>query len=137
MPRSYSELVQLETYEERYAYLRIRAAVGGETFGYERWINQAFYTSSEWKRARRDVIARDYGCDLGMPGFEIHDKVIVHHMNPMTIEALVEHELDVLDPEYLICVSHRTHNAIHYGDETQIRQPYIERRPNDTSPWRK
>ena len=134
--RTYSELIQLPTFEERFDYLRLDGVVGKDTFGFDRYLNQQFYRSSEWKRIRNQVIVRDNGCDLGIDGFEIHGRILIHHMNPISIEDL-QHVSDLLmNPEYLICVSHRTHNAIHYGDERLIVTAPIERSQNDTCPWR-
>ena len=133
--RSYTELRRLYTIEERYDYLRLRGAVGAPTFAHERWMNQRFYRSVEWRRVRNEVIARDEGCDLGVEGFEIFDRPYIHHMNPMMAEDLKHGNLDILNPEYLITVSMRTHNAIHYGDETLLPQVPIVRRPGDTKLW--
>lgn len=133
--RSYTELQRLYTIEERYDYLRLRGAVGSPTFAHERWMNQRFYKSVEWRRVRNEVIARDEGCDLGVEGFEIFDRPYIHHMNPMMAEDLKHGNLDILNPEYLITVSMRTHNAIHYGDETLLPQVPIVRRPGDTKLW--
>ena len=133
--RSYSELCLLETIEERYDYLRLKGAVGAPTFAHERWMNQRFYRSVEWRRVRNEVIARDDGCDLGVEGFEIHDRVYIHHMNPMTSHDLKNANLDIINPEYLITVSMRTHNAIHYGDESLLPPVPIVRRPGDTKLW--
>lgn len=135
--RSYSELRRLNTFEERYDYLRLFGRVGKGTFEFDRWINQGFYRSAEWKRMRNIVIDRDRGNDLGVEGFPIVDRVIIHHMNPMTLEQVEEGNEVILDPEYLITTTHQTHNAIHYGDKTQLVQPNIVRRPGDTIPWRK
>ena len=134
--RTYSELIQLPTFEERFDYLRLDGVVGKDTFGFDRYLNQQFYRSSEWKRIRNQVIVRDNGCDLGIDEYEIHGRILIHHMNPISIEDL-QHMSDLLmNPEYLICVSHRTHNAIHYGDENLIVTTPIERSQNDTCPWR-
>ena len=133
--RSYSELQQLETIEERYDYLRLRGVVGAPTFAHERWMNQRFYNSVEWRRVRQHVIARDEGCDLGVEGFEIYDRVYIHHMNPMTVNEIRHASIDILNPEYLICVTMRTHNAIHYGDVSLLPQVPIVRRPGDTKLW--
>ena len=134
--RTYSELIQLPTFEERFDYLRLDGVVGKDTFGFDRYLNQQFYRSSEWKRIRNQVIIRDNGCDLGIDEYEIHGRILIHHMNPISIEDL-QHMSDLLmNPEYLICVSHRTHNAIHYGDESLIVSAPIERTQNDTCPWR-
>lgn len=133
--RNYSELCRLVTFEERFNYLSLAGEVGAVTFGFDRWINQHFYRSREWKQARDYVIVRDNGCDLGTPGQEISHGVLVHHMNPMTPEDLEQGEVWVLDPEYLITTTHRTHNAIHYGDESLLRKAPVERRPGDTKLW--
>lgn len=135
--RTYSELITLPTFEDRYRYLRLKGRVGEETFGYDRYLNQILYQRSQrWKAIRDFVIIRDEGCDLGMYGYEIADKIIVHHMNPITI-ADIENERDyVFDPEFLISTSHNTHNAIHYGDESLLIKAPIERYANDTCPWR-
>lgn len=135
--RSYEELSQLDTLEERFRYLRLGGGVGQATFGFERWLNQEFYRSRAWKIARRDTIARDLGCDLGVSGYEIHDRVYVHHMNPMTIEMIERRHEDILNPDNLISTSHRTHNAIHYGDESQLPRVFVERSAGDTSPWKR
>lgn len=136
MIRKYSELRRLETFDERFEYLTLKGVVGEKTFGHERWMNQRFYTSREWRLTRDDVIARDLGCDLGVPGFEIHDRVFVHHMNPMTRNDVAHSNEDNLNPDYLITVSFDTHNAIHYGDPTKLVKPtYVERRPGDTILW--
>lgn len=133
--RSYSELIEFETIEERYRYLRLRGTVGSPTFAHERWMNQRFYKSAEWRQVRHHIIARDNGCDLGVEGFEIFDQPYIHHMNPMAAHDLRNANLDILNPEYLITVSLRTHNAIHYGDETLLPQVPIVRRPGDTKLW--
>lgn len=134
--RTYSDLIQLPTFEDRFDYLRLDGVVGKDTFGFDRYLNQQFYRSSEWKRIRNQVIVRDNGCDLGIDDYEIHGRILIHHMNPISIEDL-QHMSDLLmNPEYLICVSHRTHNAIHYGDESLIVRAPIERSQNDTCPWR-
>lgn len=135
--RTYSELITLPTFEDRYQYLRLKGRVGEETFGYDRYLNQILYQRSQrWKSIRDFVIIRDEGCDLGMPGHEIADRIIVHHMNPITI-ADIENERDhIFDPEFLISTSHNTHNAIHYGDESLLIKAPVERYANDTCPWR-
>jgi hypothetical protein len=133
--RSYSELRRLETFEERFEYLRLRGEVGKATFGFDRWINQRFYQSREWQLVRDHVIVRDDGCDLGVPGHEIHARLMIHHMNPITSEDLELGEQWVLDPEFLITTTHRTHNAIHYGDDSLLVKPPVERRPGDTKLW--
>ena len=134
--RTYSELIQLLTFEERFDYLRLDGVVGKDTFGFDRYLNQQFYRSSEWKRIRNQVIVRDNGCDLGIDEHEIHGRILIHHMNPISIEDLQYMSDLLMNPEYLICVSHRTHNAIHYGDESLIVTAPIERSQNDTCPWR-
>ena len=134
--RTYSELIRIPTFEDRFRYLKLRGKVGEDTFGFDRYFNQKFYRSSEWKRIRDHVIVRDGACDLGIPDREIFGKVIIHHMNPFRIEDLTgDNAKDLLDPEFLICVSHETHNAIHYGDESLLPEIFVERRPNDTCPW--
>lgn len=135
MIRSYRELRRLDTFEERYRYLALHGEVGRPTFGFDRYINQQFYRSRQWRHLRNTVIVRDNGCDLGIDGFEIHERIIIHHMNPMTVDDLVDGEDDILDPEFLICVSHQTHNAIHYGDEELLPRPLVERSPGDTKLW--
>lgn len=136
MIKSYSELRRRVSFEERYDYLRLGGVVGRETFGFDRYLNQDFYRSVLWRRARDYVIVRDNGCDLGVEGHEIFDRVYVHHMNPMTPEDIKHSKVDILDPEYLICVTHDTHNAIHYGDEKLLRRREIViRRPGDTKLW--
>lgn len=127
---------KLKTFEERYRYLRLDGVVGEDTFGFERYLNQTFYRSQRWKKVRDQVIVRDNGCDLGIEGHEIYGKVLIHHMNPITIPD-IENESDfLLNPEYLICVTHNTHNAIHYGDEGLLMKGPIERTKNDMCPWR-
>lgn len=133
--RTYAELRRLETFEERFDYLSLKARVGEQTFGFERYLNQQFYTSKEWRDVRYDVIARDEGMDLGIPGYEIYDKVIIHHMNPMTIDDVLEGNPDILDPDLLITVTLNTHNAIHYGDKNRLRPRMVERKPGDTKLW--
>lgn len=136
--RSYSELSQYSTFEDRYRYLRLFGTVAGETFGFDRYLNQEFYKSKEWKKVRNEVIIRDNGCDLGIPGKEIYGNIYVHHMNPIELEDISDITEYLLNQEYLICVSHETHNAIHYGDESQInRNKIIERTSNDTCPWKR
>lgn len=134
--RRYSELVVHSSLEDRFHYLQLRSQVGYKTFGFERYLNQSFYRSREWKRVRDEVILRDNGCDLGVSGYEIHDRIIIHHMNPMTVDDIEAGSDDILDPEFLISTTHNTHNAIHYGDARLLPQPPVERRPGDTTPWR-
>lgn len=133
--RTYSELRRLETFDERFDYLVLGGSVGQATFGFDRWINQQFYTSREWKQVRRDVILRDNGCDLGIPGHEIQGSVLVHHLNPIESGAIIHGEEWILNPEYLITTRHDTHNAIHYGDRSLLPKPFVERRPGDTKLW--
>lgn len=136
--KSYSELSQLETFEERFEYLRLDGIVGKDTFGFDRIFNQKFYRSEEWKQVRDFVIVRDNGCDLGIEGHEIFgNRIIIHHMNPISIDDIRHSTRNLLDPEYLITTIHRTHNAIHYGDEDQLIKAPIERVRNDTCPWRR
>ena len=134
--RTYSQLKQLQAFEERYDYLKLGGVVGEDTFGFDRYLNQNFYRSREWKHVRDEVIMRDNGCDLGVDGHEIRGKILIHHMNPITSEDIHRVSDYLLNPEYLICVAHRTHNAIHYGDESLIVTSPIERTQNDTCPWR-
>lgn len=134
--RTYSELITIPTFEERFEYLRLDGRVGEETFGFDRYLNQVFYKSKEWLRVRDYVITRDNGCDLGMEGHEIYDKVLVHHMNPISKEDILKRSDWLLNPEYLISTIKNTHDAIHYGDSSLLITAPIERRPNDTCPWR-
>ena len=136
MIRTYSELITLPTFEERYQYLKIGGTVGEETFGFDRYLNQSFYKTKEWLRIRDHVIVRDQGCDLAMFDREIRGKILVHHMNPITKEDIVRRSKYLLDPEYLICTVKNTHDAIHYGDESLLIKAPIERQKNDTCPWR-
>lgn len=134
--RTYSELVKLPTFEERYKYLRLGGRVGEETFGFDRYLNQIFYKSQEWLSVRDHVITRDNGCDLGIPGREIYNRILIHHMNPITKRDIMERSDFLLNPEYLICTVKTTHDAIHYGDDSLLILAPIERRKNDTCPWR-
>ena len=135
MIRTFSELVHIPTFEERFDYLQLRGQVGSSTFGFDRWMNQQFYRSRDWKLVRQHVIARDLGCDLAMEGYEIHDRIYIHHMNPMEADDLVHGNQDVLNPEFLISTTHRTHNAIHYGDRDLLPKQLTPRRPGDTKLW--
>ena len=135
MTRSYSELRRLSTFEERYHYLELKGRVGESTFGFDRHINQRFYTSRQWRQVRHEVIARDMGCDLGIEGYEIFSGLYIHHMNPMTVRDIVHGDDSILDPEYLITTTHKTHNAIHYGDKRLLARPLAERSPGDTTLW--
>lgn len=138
MIRTYSELIKLDSFIERYRYLKLSGKVGEDTFGFDRWLNQKFYKSPEYRKVRREVILRDNGCDLGDPEFEIAGRVIIHHMNPITQTDILERSDFSLDPEYMICVSHGTHNAIHYGDESKLPiNDIVIRRPNDQAPWKR
>lgn len=135
--RTYSELVRLPTFEERFRYLKLDGLVGKDTFGFDRYLNQEFYRSKEWKEVRDFVIVRDNGCDLGMDGYEIVGRIYIHHMNPITVNDIVHSSDFLLNPDYLICVSHNTHNAVHYGDEDLLVTAPVERRKNDTCPWKR
>lgn len=139
MIRTYSELLTLPTFEERFRYLKLGGEIGKETFGFDRYLNQAFYSTLEWKNFRRDMIIRDMGCDLGIPDREIGGIIILHHINPISMADIRQRNIEVLlNPENVICVSHNTHNAIHYGDESILTpSSLVERRPNDTCPWRR
>ena len=134
--KTYSELITIPTFKERYEYLRLKGLVGEETFGYDRYLNQSFYKSREWMDIRDYVIVRDNGCDLGMPGHEIHGRILIHHMNPITKEDILRRSKFLLDPEYLISTIKTTHDAIHYGDENLLMDEPIVRTKNDTCPWR-
>lgn len=136
--RTYSELITIPSFEERFEYLRLDGTVGEDTFGYDRYLNQVFYTSKEWRKFRRDMIVRDMGCDLGISDREIRGKIIIHHLQPITKEDILSRNLSVLlNPENVICTSSETHRAIHYGDEQLIITAPIERSKNDTCPWRR
>ena len=146
--RRYSELIRLPTFKERYEYLRIGGLIGESTFGFERFLNQALYTSQRWRNLRNQIIIRDNGCDLAMEGYDIlpsysnskskrnFNPIIIHHMNHLTREQMRDPTEEIFDPEFLICVSLQTHNAIHYGDASLLPRQPIERRPNDTCPWK-
>jgi hypothetical protein len=135
MTLTYEELTKRDTFLGRFRYAVLGGELGVATFGFDRHLNQAFYASHEWKRVRDIAIVRDNGCDLGVEGHEIHDRILVHHMNPIKVHDLIHFNEDLLNPEYLICVSTRTHNAIHFGDESQLPPPIVERRPGDTTLW--
>lgn len=135
--KTYSELSKLETYKERYQYLKLDGIVGEETFGFDRYLNQILYQSDEWKRCRRDIIIRDNGCDLGCEGFEVHGRILIHHINPITVDDIVNRNPKVFDQENLILTSHNTHQAIHYGNEDLLIRAPVERSKNDTCPWRR
>ena len=133
--RSYSELRRFTTFEERFEYLNLQGFVGEQTFGFDRWMNQQFYRSREWKLARDETIVRDQGRDLGIPGYEIYYGIMVHHMNPLSELDLVAGEECIVDPEFLITTTHRTHNAIHYGDASLLPRVPVKREPGDTKLW--
>lgn len=135
--RTYSELIKLPTFEERFMYLKLDGVVADSTFGFDRYLNQNFYTSQQWRKLRDEIIIRDNGCDLGVDGYPIYGKILIHHINPINQKDILQHSDYLLNPEYLICTTYDTHNAIHYGDMSKI--PYkesVERKPNDTCPWR-
>lgn len=134
--RMYSELIKIPTFKERFEYLKLGGQVGAETFGFDRYLNQTFYKSAAWRSVRDQVIIRDAGCDLAMEGHEIFGKILVHHMNPISMEDIVHRSKYLLDPEYLICTIKNTHDAIHYGDGSLLITGPIERTKNDTCPWR-
>lgn len=136
MIRTYTELIQIPTFLERFRYLKLNGHVGEELFGYSRYLNQVFYQSERWKKTRRGIILRDHGCDLGMEDREIFGTVHVHHMNPLTLQQIKSDDPCLIDPEQLICVSERTHRAITFGDESLLPQELTERKPNDTCPWK-
>lgn len=134
--KTYTELSRLSTFEERYQYLRLNGSVGSETFGFDRYLNQVFYRSQKWKSIRDFVIIRDNGCDLGVEGHDIYGKILIHHMNPISLSDIEKESAFLLDPEYLITVTLNTHNAIHYGDESLLPKPPVVRSRNDTCPWK-
>lgn len=136
MNKTYEELIKLKTFKERYRYLKLSGRIGEETFGFNRYLNQVFYRSKEWKQFRDKIIIRDNGCDLGIDGMEIRNKILIHHINPITKKDILERSELLMDENNVICVSHNTHEAIHYGDESLLQDEYIPRRPNDTIPWR-
>jgi hypothetical protein len=133
--RTYSELHRLDTFEERYHYLRLGGLLGLRTFGFDRWVNQRFYKSQEWKSTRNLIILRDNGCDLGVLGYEIHSGLLIHHMNPISLDEIKHGDESIIDPNFLITTSLRTHNAIHYGDEDLLPRGPIERKSGDTTLW--
>ena len=134
--RTYSELILLPTFEERFKYLQLNGRIGDDTFGFDRYINQNFYKSADWKRIRDQIIIRDNGCDLALEGYEIYGRILIHHMNPITVKDVELSTEYLMNPEYLICVTHNTHNAIHYGDEKLINKGPVVRTKNDTCPWK-
>lgn len=135
MIRTFSELIKLKSFEERFEYLKLPGAVGGKTFGFDRWINQRFYTSRQWQGIRNKVIVRDNGCDLAVFGREIYDQIYIHHMNPVSPKDLEDGNLDILDPEFLICTTRNTHQAIHFGNKDRLHILPKPRRPGDTRLW--
>lgn len=135
--KTYSEVITLPTFEERFKYLQLNGSVGRDTFGFDRYMNQVLYRSQKWKRIRDEVIIRDNGCDLACEGYEIHGRIIIHHMNPLTIEDIEKETEFLFDPEFLISTTHNTHNAIHYGDENLLITMPVERSKYDTCPWRR
>lgn len=135
--KTYSELSKLKSFRERFEYLKLSGRVGAETFGNDRYLNQLLYQTDRWKQTRSKVIVRDNGCDLGVDGFDIGERIIVHHMNAVTVEDVLLEKDEVFDPEYLISVSHNTHNAIHYGDSSLLITEPIVRTKNDTCPWKR
>ena len=134
--RTYSELITIPTFEERFEYLQLKGSVGKDTFSYDRYLNQVLYRSPEWKRLRNQIIIRDAGCDLACDGYDVYGKVLIHHLNPITVEDVLARSRKVFDPDNLVCVSHSTHNAIHYGDMDLLVTEPIIRTKNDTCPWR-
>lgn len=136
MSKTYLELIRLPTFQERFDYLKIRGTVGAETFGYDRYLNQALYRSAEWKRFRRDVILRDRGCDLAVEGYNIYGKVLIHHINPITAEDILNRESKIFDLNNVVCCSLDTHNAVHYSDANLLSKAPIIRSKNDTCPWK-
>ena len=134
--RTYSELITIPTFEERFEYLQLKGSVGKDTFGYDRYLNQVLYRSPEWKRLRNQIIIRDDGCDLACDGYDVYGKVLIHHLNPITVEDVLARSRKVFDPDNLVCVSHNTHNAIHYSDVDLLVTGPIIRTKNDTCPWR-
>lgn len=137
MMRTYGELIKIEKFLDRYEYLKLNGSVGAETFGFDRWLNQIFYRSPEWKHIREEVIIRDDGCDLGIRDRPIGGRIYVHHMNPIDVKSIIERKSILLNPDFLICCSHNTHEAIHYGNsDILLPDKFVERKPNDTIPWK-
>lgn len=134
--KSYSELITIPTFEERFEYLQLKGSVGKDTFGYDRYLNQVLYRSPEWKKLRNQIIIRDCGCDLACEGYEIYGRILIHHLNPITVDDVLDRSRKVFDPDNLVCVTHNTHNAIHYGDASLLVTGPIVRTKNDTCPWR-
>ena len=136
MIRTYPEMMSFDSFYDRFNYLNLSGQVGKDTFGYDRYLNQAFYKSAEWQRLRNEIILRDEGCDLAHPDYQIVGRVYIHHLNPVTKKDVLDRSDLLLNPEYLVCVSYDTHQAIHYGDENLLQPDLIIRRPDDTCPWR-
>lgn len=136
MTKKYSELIRMATFMDRYQYLRLDGRVGIETFGYDRYLNQILYHTPEWRRFRRDIIIRDKACDLGCDGYELYDKILIHHINPITVDDVLNRDPKIFDPNNVISTSLNTHNAIHYGDERLLVSEPIVRTKNDTCPWK-
>lgn len=136
MIRTYSELITFDSFIDRYEYLKLNGVVGEDTFGFDRYLNQRFYKTKEWEEIRKYIIVRDNGCDLGIEGYDIHGKIYIHHMNPLRPKDILDRSDYLLNPEYLICVTLNTHNAIHYGDASLLITVPIERTQNDTCPWK-
>ena len=134
--RRYSDFIKLKTFDERFEYLKLSSIIGEKTFGAERYLNQKFYTSKEWRDFRRKVIIRDEGCDLGLDGYQIFDRIEIHHINPISIDDVINRNDNLMDMENVICVSPRTHKAIHYGNIDSLPKLPVERKPNDTCPWK-
>lgn len=134
--KTYSELITIPTFEERFEYLRLKGSVGKDTFGYDRYLNQILYNSPEWKKLRNQIVIRDNGCDLACEGYDIYSHILIHHLNPITVDDVVARSRKVFDPDNLVCVTHNTHNAIHYGDASLLVTGPIVRTKNDTCPWR-
>ena len=135
--KTYSELITIPTFIERYRYLKIGGRVGAETFGHDRYLNQILYKTPEWRSFRKDMIVRDNGCDLACEGYDLYDRILLHHIDPITVEDVLKRHPKIFDPENVITTWLRTHNAIHYGDESLLYTDLIERTPNDTCPWRR
>lgn len=136
MKKTYRELSRFKTLEERFEYLKMGGIIGENTFGFDRYLNQKFYRSDIWRRVRDKVIIRDNGCDLGLDGYEIQGSILIHHINPITQQDILDRNEDIFNPEYLICCSKRTHNAIHFGDKNLLPKEFVERRKGDTCPWK-
>ena len=132
---TYTDMMSYDSFIDRYGYLKLSGIIGEDTFGFDRYLNQTFYKSPEWRRFRNQIISRDLGCDLAHPDYEIRGLIIIHHLNPITKDDILERSDFLMNPEYAVCVSHNTHQAIHYGDESLLPEIFVERRPNDTCPW--